>query len=268
MKPIRIFICLAFGFCLSSCVEDETTVHLKKDGSGAIVKETVMGEQMLAMLGGFNLNVGEENVEVDPMEGFYDEEKFKEEALKFGEGVTYVGFEKVERKGGKGVRVRYEFKDINTVKLAMSDGTSAMGADMAGEEEEAQEPITFAYAEGVLTIKFPGLKADENEEEGEDNGMEDLSNPMVQGMLKDMRIAMRLVIESGIEKTSAKYVDGDTITLMDVRFGELFANPDGVKALGAMDSKGSADREEIAELVNRVDGIDMEMQETVTVELK
>ena len=38
--------------CLSGCLEVEQVINLKKDGSGTIVEEIVMGAQIVAMMEG------------------------------------------------------------------------------------------------------------------------------------------------------------------------------------------------------------------------
>ena len=46
----RLLPITAVAIALSSCIEVTETVHLKVDGSGMIVEETIMGAQMSAMI--------------------------------------------------------------------------------------------------------------------------------------------------------------------------------------------------------------------------
>ena len=53
MKRILLpFVSLLTALALPSCLQQATTIHLNKDGSGTIVEETTFGAQMAAMLGG------------------------------------------------------------------------------------------------------------------------------------------------------------------------------------------------------------------------
>ena len=85
---------------LPSCLEVEQVITLKKDGSGTISEEIVMGAQIVQMLEGLPAGAGAEN----PFADLYDPEKYKAKAAEFGKGVVYSRMEKVERNGGKGVK--------------------------------------------------------------------------------------------------------------------------------------------------------------------
>ena len=117
--------------CLSSCLEVEQVINLKKDGSGTIVEEIVMGAQIVAMMEALPAGAGAEN----PFADLYNIENYKAKAAGFGKGVTYSGMEKVERNGGKGVKVTYKFEDINNVVL--TPGSAMNDLNKEGEGKEA-----------------------------------------------------------------------------------------------------------------------------------
>ena len=62
--------------CLSSCLEVEQVINLKKDGSGTIVEEIVMGAQIVAMMEALPAGAGEEN----PFADLYNVENYKAKA--------------------------------------------------------------------------------------------------------------------------------------------------------------------------------------------
>jgi len=251
---------------LNSCLQNESTLTLKKDGSGTIVEETVMGAQIVAMMGAMGAEAGA-GAE-DPFKELYDEKKYQAGAAGYGPGVEYVGLEKVARDGGKGVKVTYKFADINKVKFSPGGSLKEMGAGAGAEGEGAEaaaqdEPVTFAYSGGKLTIKFPDPKKGEAQAEAPDE--EDADAAAAMAMMKDMRIAARLVIEPGIEATNASHVKDNTITLMDVRVGELLGNEGGMKIMKKLETD---DRAALAEAVKGMKGIELETQKEVSVELK
>jgi hypothetical protein len=248
-------------FGLNSCLQNETTLTLKKDGSGTIVEETLMGAQIVAMLEQMGAAGGEEGeAGPDPLKDLYDEKKHQAAAAGYGEGVEYVSSEKLARDGGKGVKVTYKFADINKVKLTPGESLKNMGEANGADAEPKEDPISFAYSGGKLAIKLPDPKKPEAGDE-----MPDEVDPQMTEMLKDMRMAARLVVEPGIAQTNATYVKDNTITLMDMRFGELLANEGGIKAMKKLETD---DRAALAEAVKSLKGVELETQKEVSVELK
>ena len=88
---------------------------------------------------------------------------------------------------------------------------------------------------------------------------------MAKAMFADMKMAVRLVIEPGIKKCDATHVEGNTITLMEMNFGELMKDPKGMKLLDQMEGKKP---EEVAKLVEGIAGVKFETKEKITVEMK
>ena len=98
--------------CLPSCLEVEQLITLKKDGSGTISEEIVMGAPIVAMLEGLPAGAGAEN----PFADLYDPEKYKAKASDFGKGVAYSRLETIERDGGKGVKAIYTFEELISIE--------------------------------------------------------------------------------------------------------------------------------------------------------
>ncbi len=258
-------------FGLNSCLQNESVMTLKKDGSGTIVEETVMGAQVVAMMEGMGAAAGEgaaEGAAPDPLAELYDEAKYKAAAAGYGEGVEFVSVEKVARDGGKGVKVTYKFADINKVKFNPGGSLQEMGGgegEAAEGDKPKEEPIGFVYAGGKLTIKFPDPEKPAAEEDTEMPAEDDPQAAMAMAMMKDMRISARLVVEPGIAKTNATYVKDNAITLVDIRFGELLANEGGMKVMKKLETN---DRAALAAAVKGLKGIELETQKEVSVELK
>jgi hypothetical protein len=254
------------GLLMSSCLQVESTISVKKDGSGTITEELVFGEQMVQMMQMGAAQGGPGAAGKDPMAQMLDKTKAQARAKKMGEGVELVSVEKLDAKGKMGIKTIYKFSDIN--KLTYS-GASAMDlGDMPGDKaEEAEDAGTsFKLADGTLTIiqKKPDTEKGKGKEEKPElpDEMEDQAMAMMQGMMKDMRMSMKIKIESGIAKTNATYVDGNTVTLADIDFGKLVANPEKLKAL----QTGDFDKAKNA--LKGIDGVKFEAQEKIEIKMK
>ena len=267
---------------LNSCLQNEMTITVKADGSGTVVEETVFGAQMSAMMGGLGGLGGEAGApQENPLDEMFSKDKAKEKAAKMGEGVTVAKVEKIDKDGKKGGRVTYAFKDINKLKLGLGSGMDALdsmgppGADGEGEEgekEEIEDPVQFKLEGKKLTVilpqpdkdaKAPDVEIPEKEEEKSPEDAQ--AEAMAKAMFADMKISVKLVIEPGIEKCDASHVDGNTITLMEMNFGELMKNEKGMKLLDQMEDKSP---QEVAKLVEGIDGVSFESKEKITVDMK
>ncbi len=266
MKRIFLILSSIGALLLQSCLQNEVTITLNKDGSGTLVEETTFGEQVLTMLAQFGALGGGE----DPLADLISEEKAKERAAALGEGVTFEKAEAVERGKNKGGRVTYRFADINAIRISPGDGMKSMspGGDLGAAAEDAQKPITFQYGDGKLTIKMP--RPEKEDLPGDTVDIADgLANPQMEAMIKemfaDMKVSMKLVIEPGIGETNATHRDGNTITLMELEFGELLKNDDTLKKLTQIDQ---SDPTAALAMLKVVDGVKFEVNEEVTVTFK
>ncbi len=254
-----------FGLC--SCFQVESTITLKKDGSGTITEELVLGEQMVQMMQMGMAQAAQAGGKAeDPMAKMLDKAKAQARAKEMGEGVEFVSIEKIDAGGKLGVKTIFKFSDINKLRYSNS-GAMNMG-DMPGAKkvEANKDAPLFKYADGKLTImqKLP-KEGDAVAEDDADDKMSDQEKAMMDGMkemMKDMRISMKMKFEPGIAKTNASHVDGDTITLADIEFGKLLANPEKLKAMQ------SGNFEKMKKALKDTEGIKFETQETVEVELK
>ena len=249
---------------LSGCLEVNQTVTLKKDGSGTITDESVMGAQVIQMLAGFG---GGAPGAPDPLAKMYDEAQYKARAATYGEGVEYVKLEKVERNGGKGVRAHYKFADINTIRFEPGSGMDEMAGSFPGAEaaKPARSPWKITYADGKLSIKAPDMPENLEKPAVPEDAAATAANPEIAAMMQGMRMSTTLVIEPGIAKTNATHVEGNTITLMDIRMDEVMKNPEAMKAMQGVDMK---DRKAMEAALKNVKGVKVETQETLEVTLK
>ncbi len=249
-----------FGLC--SCFQIESTISVKKDGSGTITEVMLLGEQMKAMMEMAAAQGGQNGQ--NPMADMLDKGKAEAHAKQLGEGVELVSIEKIDANGKVGVKTVYKFADINKLNYTMNMGDTP-GA--AKKEKAKDSGLTFKLVDGHLTIiqkapKAPGEKADDDAADDEQPDMDPQMLAMMQGMMKDMRITTKVVIESGISKTDATYVEGKVITLADIKMGKLLSDPEKLKALQG------GDFDKTKEALKGIDGIKFEGKESVSVEMK
>jgi len=296
MKTLRLFLLpAAIAFALSGCLQNETTVRVKPDGSGTIVEETFLGAQMMAMLssldslGGLGgLDGAPAKPAKDPLDEMFSQDKAKAKAAKLGEGITVEKIEKIEKDGKKGARTTYKFADINKLRLRAEDATGGLNEGKGGAppaataaEDPAPEttkkkgdPFRFQMADGKLTITMPKpdtTKKDAakdkpaGEKPKEDAAEKAQSELMMKTMLADMKIAIRVVAESGIASTDASHVEGNSVTLLEMNFAELIANPDAMKTLEKLEGKSP---DEIAAAFKGVKGVKLETKDKITIKMK
>jgi len=248
-KVIPSLVAFAMALLLPSCLELETEITLNKDGSGTITEEFAMGADALAMA---QMN-GQAQ---DPFADHKDETKLKAKAEAYGEGVTFSKVEDITKKNGnKGVRVTYNFTDINKISLSLSDqmdglGKMKPGGNLPGEAKDAaaQAKASFAYADDKLTITVPQPEATEGEGSTNENAAKKIDP-------NDPQVAMM---------GETHHADG-TITLLDFDLNEVMKNPEAMSAFAGMDLKKA---DQLGEALTKMKGVKMETKKEITATAK
>lgn len=266
MKTVFSLLAAAICFALTACFEHHAVISLEKDGSGTITEETVFGaeavtmmEQMAAMGAGAG----------DPLGDLADRAAAEKRAKAFGEGVTVEKVEAIDQGGRKGARVVYVFEDINKIGYAFGQSVTDMQAGMqpggAAPDEKPVVRAKFEYADGVLTVGQPPKRDVPDDDAAAVEEMDEASLMMAREMLGDMQLTMKLEFPGGIEETNATYVDGNTVTLADMKMGALLEDPEKFKEFVRAQPETPA---EMRELMKGVEGVKMETREQLRIELK
>lgn len=277
----RFFLSLASlaAACLTtSCFQNETTVHLNKDGSGTLVEETRLGGQALEMLAQFSQGLGgaggaggagAEGAN-DPLKQMLSEDKAKARAAKLGEGVTFEKVEASEKNGFKGAKTTYKFADINKLLLNTSESMSDSMPEVPGQpkpEAKKTEPVRFKYEGGKLTVTLP--QPEKGEAPANEAPNPAAQDPAAMEMAKQMftgaRVSVNLILEPGIAESTAAHVDGNKVTLMEMDLGKLMQNPEAFNKLSAA---GNEDPAAAMEALKGVEGVKVETAKEITVTLK
>ncbi len=237
MKLTKFLIVgIVFSMFLSGCLQVNTTVNLNKDGSGTIEEVFVMKTEVINMMKEFAMAF-----DSTKSEGFeiFNETELREKAAKFGEGVTYVSGELVQKDNYEGYKVIYSFTDINKIKLNPSpEDKVPMGNDLGEvEEETVDDLLKFNFKKGnpsTLVIDFPKPQIEDKLETEETTEFEDstFSQEAEQKMIEmfdGMKMALYFNFKDGINETDASFVNGSEVTLMEVDFSEIIKNKEVFK---------------------------------------
>jgi hypothetical protein len=253
---------------LNSCWQQETTINLKKDGSGTLVEETRMSAMLLGMRSFASSDEeGKKEAEADdPLKDLLSEEKNKKCAKELGEGVTFVKAEPVTLGTHQGARITYRFDDINKLRISANGGLSDI-MEAPDDAKDDRKHMVFNYKNGVLSIQ-PKLDedgekpADKNEAPKEQTAQE---MAMMKQMCTDMKVSMKLVIDSGIAESNATHRDNNTITIIEVDMNKLMENPENMKKLSTLENELTTDA---LKTMSDINGIKVETKPEVTIKLK
>ncbi|MCK5085978.1 MAG: hypothetical protein KAQ90_00590, partial [Melioribacteraceae bacterium] len=122
-----------------------------------------------------------------------------------------------------------------------------------------------------LIIKMPPPKddididTDEPEAEEEETAEYEEWVSEVKNLIKDFAILIQLELDGDIVETNATYIDGSTITLIEMRFDEIMENPEKFEELKKLKPKSMEDAREV---LKNLPGIKMELNETVEVKFE
>lgn len=282
--PLPAALALVAILGLTGCIEESTVVKINKDGSGVIhtrkYENTEGGKGLLGGLGG---GAEDDEPEIEAP----TEEELTARAEAMGEGVTFKSLRKGKNKSGwTGYEAVYTFKDINTVELDLNmkdsgDMEQAEEEQEGADQEEAGEPerVTFEMKDGVLKIRTPDPADEKNgkDEDQEKDAAEGAQDPfadnaegagmmaMMAPMFAGAKVGFFVEVDGEIAETNAKHRKGSMITILRADLGKLFANPE---ALSKLDGLEGNDRQEVQKIVDSIEGVDMDLQDPITVEFK
>jgi hypothetical protein len=279
MTSLRTLALALLAVCsFSACLQQEKVIKLNADGSGTIEETLVMGKEVIAQmkqmsdgLGAFLKGKGDAPAAA-PFQ-VLDEKKLREAAEKMGDGVTLVSARPVTTPTGEGYTAVYAFTDINKVKVEQNPGESIPGGAnpaMKMANKGKKEPVKFEFVKGspaTLTVKLPQPKQGDlpKERPATPAGGADMAAMMMQQMFKDMKIRLSLEVAGRIVETNAEFKDASRITLVELDFNKVLADPEKFKALTQAQPKTL---EEVKALVKGIDGIKAETQPQVTVKFQ
>lgn len=282
MKKLFIVPGLIGLFLVSGCIESTTLLDVNRDGSGKITVREFMSPQITQMMegmGGAFAGMEQQGGESKPAEKpdiFAD--AVEDNIDKFGAVELVESKNITNKKGWKGYKATYAFKDINdvTVSIGDSDQGEGGGAPMDGEAEEKNNPeYSFEFSGGdPATLKIMHVQDEAASEEAapeeevaetdvDIEGMEEMGDAMMGGMgammgpmLKGMRMSFIVRVEDDIQQTNAAHTSEkypNVVTVMDMPVEKMMSNPAAMKVMQGDDKDSLAKLEEMD-----LDGIKLE----------
>lgn len=247
-KCLSIFLAALTLILAVSCMQVDTKVNVKKDGSGTINLTMVMNPEVIAAMTGSK----------DAVQNPFSKQDFISIAKKYGKGVTLESYQEVKNDKQIGGKATYKFKDINAVTIsAIPETDKNQGADNSKGGQ-----VTFSYNKGLLTIQLDDNDDDDeggNEREESSDELEKTANIMKQ-LLKDMKINMVVAVDGKVTSSNATFREGSKITLYDIDFNQILQNETAFNSFisSNMDKKA----------LNTVKGVNIEERDSVDVNFR
>ena len=230
----------------AGCIQFDTLVKVKGDGTGTIVQTMTMSAETMEMMKSMKGDGAKVEAGKPMALEAKDIEQAKAEAAKMGEGVTFVKAEPIDTKEAKGMRAIYAFKDVT--KLKVSQKPSSPGGPPGPGGKDVDDTMKFglskaANGNSVLTIAMPDLKAAAKPGSAKTPAASPEAPPeamaMMKQMFKGLRIAIAVEPEGKVVQTNSPFVEGSRVTLMEMKFDALLADEAKLKQFNAAMEGGS-----------------------------
>jgi hypothetical protein len=270
MKALKLVVLLVISLALMGCFESLILLRVNKDGSGTIEETVVISDAFMELMKSFS---GQEAEEQEEEEDLVDEEQLAQKASSMGEDVRLVSAEPVKTDRGAGYKAIYSFSDINKVRINQNPGENVTAPSMGGQEEPpVEEWLRFKFSRGgtaTLEILYPQDLEAEKEEESSEGDVDMESNPemmeMMRQLYQDMHIGIAVEVDGRITETNASYVDGSTVTLMDVDFAKILEDEQKFKDLLSANPNTI---EEMKKIIQDNPGIKVEIEENIRIRFR
>jgi hypothetical protein len=263
----RILIVLAI-VATTGCFQSSTVVTVKSDGSGSIEQVTSMSAQAISQLNALSAMGGDQSKKGNVKgPGMFDEAKLKAAAAGMGTGVRFVSATPFKTADSEGVKAIYAFDDITKLRVNQTpsgmDSAPGMSIDTKSKEELLFRFSRTPGGNSVVTIVSPDPSFGDKKKAGEksDPATDAAGMEMMKQFLKGMRIAIALKVDGRLVKTNSQYVSGQTVTLLDIDFDKLTADPTILQKIGQPNSLEEAKR-----MLRGVPGVKVNLDKEVTVE--
>ncbi|GAB4286950.1 MAG: hypothetical protein Kow0098_02800 [Ignavibacteriaceae bacterium] len=256
-RKLKLLTLFFLPVLFAGCIRMNSTVYVKKDGSGTLETKVLMSGMLIAMMNEFSSSM-------DSTEKFslLDEEELRNNAAMMGEGVRFISASEITEGDMQGYLALYEFDDIKKLRIEPNPD-NVMPADESTAEEN-KEFLTFNFVPGdeaVLTIRFPDKEPEENTDADTTSEFGSGEETMMQ-MMKDFRFNIQLVVDGKITNTNASRFEESKVTLLDIDFGKIMENKENFKTL-MKDNPSSI--EEMKEYVKMIPGFFIELNNPVEV---
>ena len=230
LAPLVVVAPLLFGGCLQSA----TLIKVNPDGSGTVEERLLMTKAAIAQLSQLTAMGGDKAKPFDP----FKEEDARKAAADLGPDVTFVSSTPIKTDAAEGRAIVYAFPDIRKLKVnqAPSAGSMKIGGQTDTRPEKSGERLRFDFARtpadtALLTIMMPPFKTQADSMAAATGANSPAQLALVKQLFAGMRIVVAVQPAGRIIKSSSPYVDGQTVTLLDLPVDRLLENESALTAL-------------------------------------
>ncbi len=255
-------------FTLVGCLEISTIVSVKPDGTGTVAERMLMSKSSFSEM---VLTDGDKKGQSGQIP---DKALLEKKSQEMGEGVHFVSVRPVVTKTQAGYEAIYSFTDINLLQVNRGPDSGVSADSTSGEQspKKKKQYVRFSLKEGspaTLVIMMDQEKdaslsgSPAAPKPQQDPEQLKLATSIMKQFLKGMRVFMAIDVNGSILGTNATYRKEKRVTLMDVDFDKLLANPKQLASFAALGPDPSS--EEMQKIMKKIPGIRLETQKEVEV---
>ena len=273
-KLIFLFNIIFLSVLLAGCLQVDTTINLKKDGSGTINEKVLMSKTFVNMMKEFAMAFQDSATSEEEEFSLFKDEDIISDATEYGDDVKYLSHSFISNDEWEGYEAIYSFDDISKIRIQPDpDSKVAMSEDETGSEDEG-EYYFFKFMKGdvsELIIDRPEIEFNKDSQEEESSSEEvteqneDELGEEALKMMDGMKINIAVKIDGEISSSNATYVDGSTITLFQMSLGEMMKDKEAFKEFQNKEPKNI---EEMKQFIEKFPGMKIEIQKPVSVKFK
>ena len=263
-KTLLCLIPLLLILLFSGCLQEETTISVKPDGSGTVSRTFMMQKEILEMLKSMG-SMGDEGGDGEEF-SLLDMDELQGEAQSMGPGVSLVSAVPYETDTFEGYKAVFSFSDINTLKINQNPGENVPNA--ASDGESVKEIVTFSFTKGspsTLKIFLPQTFDDPDESAGDTGEPEPGELEMMKQIYGSMKMSLVVDVQGTITRTNASHREGSTLTLMELDFADIVKDEE---ILLRLSSSNMDSIEGLKKVMEDVPGMKVELQDTVEVQFR
>ena len=270
----RLAVIVLVAAITSGCINSLTNIKVRPDGSGTIdqtLSMTAEAAKQIAALGAGFGDPAAKKKEGDDLPDFFSEQSMKDAAGKLGEGVVFVSSKPIKTADRVGRVATYQFADITKLRIDQKPQT---GDDMPGAKAGAEDVLLkfgkLPAGTSQLTVVFPEpdftkkkAKDEDDEDEGEKKTPDAAQLEMMKKIFDGLKVSIDVTVLGNIVKTNSPYVQGSTVTLLEMDFSQVMANDQMLSKLSNPKSL-----EEAKAVLKNVKGFKINLDREVAIEFK
>lgn len=272
-KLIFLFNIIFLSVLLAGCLQVDTTINLKKDGSGTINEKVLMSKTFINMMKEFAMAFQDSATSEEEEFSLFKDEDIISDAKEYGNDVKYLSHSFISNDEWEGYEAIYSFDDIAKIKIQPDPDSKVAMSEDETESEDGGEYYFFKFKEGdvsELIIDRPEIDfnkdslEEESSEEVTEQSDDELGDEALK-MMEGMKINIAVKIDGEISSSNATYVDGSTVTLFQMNLSEMMKDKEAFKEFKNQEPKNI---EEMKQFIEKFPGMKIEIQKPVSVKFK